>query len=50
LTKPGLITNFVKPMKGHGDGSRDLVPKNPCNRPWRPIRLWDVEGPTLSRQ
>jgi hypothetical protein len=22
----------------------------PCNRPWRPIGLWDVEGPTLSRQ
>jgi hypothetical protein len=23
---------------------------NPCNRPWRPIRLWDVEAPTFSRQ
>jgi hypothetical protein len=22
----------------------------PCNRPWRPIRLWDVEVPTFSRQ
>jgi hypothetical protein len=22
----------------------------PYNRPWRPIRLWDVEGPTLYRQ
>jgi hypothetical protein len=22
----------------------------PSNRPWRPIWLWDVEGPTLSRQ
>jgi hypothetical protein len=22
----------------------------PCNRPWRPIGLWDVEGLTLSRQ
>jgi hypothetical protein len=21
-----------------------------CNRPWRPIRLWDVEAPTFSRQ
>jgi hypothetical protein len=20
-----------------------------CNRPWRPIELWDVEAPTLSR-
>jgi hypothetical protein len=20
----------------------------PCNRPWRPIRLWDVEAPTFS--
>jgi hypothetical protein len=22
----------------------------PCNRPWRPIGLWDIEDPTLSRQ
>jgi hypothetical protein len=22
----------------------------PCNRPWRPIGLWDVEDPTFSRQ
>jgi hypothetical protein len=22
----------------------------PCNRPWRPIGLWDVEAPTSSRQ
>jgi hypothetical protein len=22
----------------------------PCNRPWRPIALWDVKDPTLSRQ
>jgi hypothetical protein len=22
----------------------------PCNRPWRPIGLWDVEAPTYSRQ
>jgi hypothetical protein len=22
----------------------------PCNRPWRPMGLWDVEGLTLSRQ
>jgi hypothetical protein len=22
----------------------------PCNRPWRPIRLWDVEAPTFSRK
>jgi hypothetical protein len=27
------------------------VAKNyPCNRPWRPIGLWDVEDPTLYRQ
>jgi hypothetical protein len=24
--------------------------KYPCNRPWRPIGLWDVEDPTFSRQ
>jgi hypothetical protein len=22
----------------------------PRSRPWRPIRLWDVEAPTVSRQ
>jgi hypothetical protein len=22
----------------------------PCNRPWRPVGLWDVKDPTLSRQ
>jgi hypothetical protein len=22
----------------------------PCNRPWRPIGLWDVEAPTFSRK
>jgi hypothetical protein len=22
----------------------------PCNRPWTPIGLWDVEAPTFSRQ
>jgi hypothetical protein len=22
----------------------------PCNRPWRPIDLWEVEPPTFSRQ
>jgi hypothetical protein len=22
----------------------------PCNRPWRPIGLWDVEAPTFCRQ
>jgi hypothetical protein len=22
----------------------------PCNRPWRPIGLWDVEAPTFSKQ
>jgi hypothetical protein len=22
----------------------------PCNKPWRPIGLWDVEAPTFSRQ
>jgi hypothetical protein len=23
---------------------------HPCNRPWRPIGLWEVEAPTFSRQ
>jgi hypothetical protein len=25
-------------------------PSYPCNRPWRSIRLWEVEAPTFSRQ
>jgi hypothetical protein len=27
-----------------------LKARYPCNRPWRPISLWDVEAPTFSRQ
>jgi hypothetical protein len=27
-----------------------LMKSCPCNRPWRPIGLWDVEAPTFSRQ
>jgi hypothetical protein len=27
-----------------------LCKSYPCNRPWRPIGLWDVEAPTHSRQ
>jgi hypothetical protein len=30
------------------EGSRQVNGK--CNRPWRPIGLWDVEAPTFSRQ
>jgi hypothetical protein len=29
-----------------GDSSKSY----PCNRPWRPIGLWDVEAPTFSIQ
>jgi hypothetical protein len=29
---------------------RELQISYPCNRPWRPIGLWDVEVPTFSRQ
>jgi hypothetical protein len=25
-----------------------LIKSYPCNRPWRPIGLWDVEAPTFS--
>jgi hypothetical protein len=31
---------------GHTDNRNSY----PCNRPWRPIRLWDVEAATFSRQ
>jgi hypothetical protein len=35
------------------EGSRHNLRRNcgkiyPCNRPWRPIGLWDVEAPTFS--
>jgi hypothetical protein len=23
---------------------------HPCNKPWRPIGLWDVKAPTVFRQ
>jgi hypothetical protein len=29
---------------------RCIVLSYPCNRPWRPIWLWDVETPTFSRK
>jgi hypothetical protein len=29
---------------------KTLEKNYPRNRPWRPIGLWDVKGPTLSRQ
>jgi hypothetical protein len=27
-----------------------LLRSYPCNRPWRPLGLWDVEAPIFSRQ
>jgi hypothetical protein len=30
--------------------TRHFFKSYPCNRPWRPIGLWDVEVPTFSRQ
>jgi hypothetical protein len=31
--------------------NRNMYSKSyPCNRPWRPMGLWDVQDPTLSRQ
>jgi hypothetical protein len=31
-------------------GTVGLFLSYPCNRPWRPIGLWDVDAPTISRQ
>jgi hypothetical protein len=31
-------------------GNRKKILNYPCNRPWRPIGLWDVEAPTFSKQ
>jgi hypothetical protein len=33
-----------------GDSYRKIKKNYTCNRPWRPIGLWDVEAPTFSRQ
>jgi hypothetical protein len=41
------LRNFVH-VSWHLSPSQWL--KLPCNRPWRLIRLWDVEAPTFSRQ
>jgi hypothetical protein len=38
-----IISNFPVSL-------RHLVYSYPRNRPWRPIGLWDVKDPTLSRQ
>jgi hypothetical protein len=42
----GLIRTFLQfpQLKGRKRESY------PCNRPWRPIGLWDVEAPKFSRQ
>jgi hypothetical protein len=33
-----------------GEVKKKVKVKLSCNRPWRPIGLWDVKDPTLSRQ
>jgi hypothetical protein len=30
-------------------GCQSYAPSYPCDRSWRPIELWDVEAPTVSR-
>jgi hypothetical protein len=30
-------------------GCQPYAPSYPCNKPWRPIGLWDVEAPTFDR-
>jgi hypothetical protein len=37
-------------LKGRVISKSKKVMRYPCNRPWRPIGLWDVKDPTLSRQ
>jgi hypothetical protein len=43
--KVQFCTMFQDPIRLYGDSSENY----PCNRPWRPIGLWDVEAPTFSR-
>jgi hypothetical protein len=40
------------PMCDHGLFLKSLnkIKTNRCNRPWRPVGLWDVEDPTMSTQ
>jgi hypothetical protein len=34
----------------HANITNSFTKSYPCNRPWRPIGLWDIEDPTFSRQ
>jgi hypothetical protein len=45
----GMFTEPL-PSNGHMRHISKIfgIQKDPCNRPWKPIGLWDVEAPTFS--
>jgi hypothetical protein len=50
---PSVLIPLVLHMKEVYESMKNLKVKKysyPCNRPWRPKGLWDVEHPTFSRQ
>jgi hypothetical protein len=51
LTSPTSVGRSVGIVRSRTKATQ-LVKRHNCprNRPWRPIGLWDVEAPTLSRQ
>jgi hypothetical protein len=50
LTLPGLELQPVGREALPSRYVRIMYKSYPRNRPWRPIELWDVKDPTLSRQ
>jgi hypothetical protein len=45
-----FIVTFILVLEACHDLHSKKKKSYPSNRPWRPIRLWDVKDPTLSRQ
>jgi hypothetical protein len=47
ITLPSLYIIISSQRHIQASGKRKSYP---CNRPWRPVGLWDVEAPTFSGQ
>jgi hypothetical protein len=48
--QPITCLHLVMRLKIHGAIPPPHTYSYPCNRPWKPIGLWDIEAPTFSRQ
>jgi hypothetical protein len=48
LTKIGMHTLSPRPSRMYYPSRHiDVTESYPCNRPWRPMGVWDVEAPTF---